>query len=113
MMNDVQDLKVARDAEGYLIDPEDWTEPVAERIAAEQGIALDEDAWAILRFMREFWSENRVAPDVRHVVDFLVKTRGIDKKAAKELLFNRFNFDYVRYACKIAGMQRPRAWSTG
>jgi tRNA 2-thiouridine synthesizing protein E len=45
MMNDVQDLKVARDAEGYLIDPEDWTEPVAERIAAEQGIALDEDAW--------------------------------------------------------------------
>lgn len=110
-MND--NTRIARDAEGYLIDPESWDELTACQIASETGIELGEDHWEILRFMRAYWTDHRVAPDVRHVVDFLVKERGFDKKRAKEHLFNLFRFDYVRYACKIAGMQRPRAWSTG
>ena len=28
-------------------------------------------------------------------------------------LFDLFPYGYVKQACKIAGMQRPRAWSTG
>ena len=35
-MNDLTDLKpLARDAEGYLIDPLDWCETVAEVLATE------------------------------------------------------------------------------
>ena len=82
-------------------------------MAAEEGIELDDRYWPILRFMRDYWSEHRVAPDVRHVVDFLVKTQGFDKKSAKQHLFRLFPYGYVKQACKIAGMQRPRAWSTG
>ncbi len=107
------DAKIARDAEGYLVDPESWDVGIARQIANEIGIELGEDHWAILWFIREYWANHRVAPDVRHVVDFLVRTRGFDKKRAKEHLFRLFRFDYVRYACKIAGMRRPRAWSTG
>jgi sulfur relay (sulfurtransferase) DsrC/TusE family protein len=75
------ETQVAYDAEGYLIDPENWDESQA--------------------------------PDVRHVVDFLVREQGFEKKDAKQHLFNLFPYGYVKQACKIAGMQRPRAWSTG
>jgi len=37
----------------------------------------------------------------------------MDKKAAKGRLFQLFPYGYVKQACKIAGMMRPRAWSTG
>ena len=63
--------------------------------------------------MRAYWLEHRVAPDVRHVVDHLVSKQGYDKKEAKKHLFDLFPYGYVKQACKIAGMQRPRAWSTG
>jgi tRNA 2-thiouridine synthesizing protein E len=107
------ETQLARDAEGYLIDPEDWDESVARILAAEEGIEVDVAYWPILHFMREYWTRNQVAPDVRHVVDFLVNERGFDKKGAKSYLFHLFAYGYVRQACKIAGMQRPRAWSTG
>jgi tRNA 2-thiouridine synthesizing protein E len=101
------------DVEGYLLNPEDWDEAVAGTLAAEEGIELDKNIWPVLHFMRDYWLENRVAPDVRHVVDFLVKQYGMEKKVAKRHLFGLFPYGYVKQACKIAGMQRPRAWSTG
>ena len=101
------------DAEGYLIDPEHWDETVARTLAAQECIELDAAYWPVLHFMHDYWAQHRVAPDVRHVVDFLIREQGFDKKAAKQHLFGLFPYGYVKQACKIAGMQRPRAWSTG
>lgn len=106
------ELAVARDVEGYLINPEDWSEEVAQQLATEEGITLTEDHWDVLRFMREYWSEHQVAPDVRHVQDYLAG-RGMDRKTAKEHLYRLFPYGYVKQACKLAGMIKPRAWSTG
>ena len=91
----------------------DWDESVACKLAQEEGIDLDETHWALIRFMREFWLESRIAPDVRHVVDFLAQQQGMDKRVARNYLFKIFPYGYVKQACKIAGMQRPRVWSTG
>lgn len=107
------EAQVNYDAEGYLTDPELWDESLARTLAADEGIELDAAYWPVLRFMHTYWSLHRVAPDVRHVVDFLVKEQGFDKKTAKQHLFSLFPYGYVKQACKIAGMQRPRAWSTG
>ena len=101
------------DAEGYLVDPEQWDEGVARLLAADEGIELNAAYWPILRFMRSYWSQHRVAPDVRHVVDFLAREQDFEKKQAKQHLFSLFPYGYVKQACRIAGMQRPRAWSTG
>jgi TusE/DsrC/DsvC family sulfur relay protein len=106
-------MQPAYDIEGYLIDPEHWDESVARTLAADEGVELGADYWPVLHFMRAYWSQHRVAPDVRHVVDFLVRARRFDKKTAKQYLFGLFPYGYVKQACKIAGMQRPRAWSTG
>jgi tRNA 2-thiouridine synthesizing protein E len=32
---------------------------------------------------------------------------------ARKQLFELFPYGYVQQACKIAGMKRPRGWSTG
>jgi len=105
--------QTVRDVEGYVVNPEDWNEGLALELAAEEGLELTERYWPILRFMRDYWQEHKVAPDVRHVTRQLVKAYGYDKKVAKQRLFELFPYGYVKQACKIAGMQRPRAWSTG
>ncbi len=102
-----------RDAEGFLVDPESWNESVAQALAQEEGLELDDTLWAILRFMRAYLEEHGVAPDVRHVTQFLVQECGLSKKEAKALLFKRFPYGYVKQACKLAGFRKPRAWSTG
>jgi len=46
------------DAEGYLIDPNDWTEAIAVELARREGITLGEDHWDAIRFMRRSYEEN-------------------------------------------------------
>ena len=106
-------VSIERDMEGYLVDPENWSDEVARELAAEEKLELTEPYWSILHFMREYWRVHQVAPDVRHVVGFLSDDQGMDKRTAKEQLFQLFPYGYVQQACKIAGMIKPRAWSTG
>ncbi|MFO7602658.1 MAG: TusE/DsrC/DsvC family sulfur relay protein [Gammaproteobacteria bacterium] len=105
--------QTARDNEGYIVDPEDWNEALARELAAEEGLELTAEYWPILCFIRAYWQEHKIAPDVRHVMKFLADETGVDKKAAKQQLFRLFPYGYVKQTCKIAGMQRPRVWSTG
>lgn len=99
-----------RDAEGYLVEPADWNEDVARILAAEENIELTEDHWDTLRFMREYFEEHQVAADARFVIKHLSGRFG---REAQKKLFVLFPYGYVKQACKIAGMRRPRAWSTG
>jgi TusE/DsrC/DsvC family sulfur relay protein len=98
------------DAEGYLIDPSSWTEAVARRLAEEEGITLGEEHWRVLRFMRGWLDEHGVTPDARHVMRLL---GGGERDEGRARLFELFPYGYVKQACRIAGMRRPRAWSTG
>ena len=97
------------DGEGYLCDSAEWTEDVARDFAAREGIVLTDEHWQVLRFMRVYLDEHRIAPDVRHVSKFLTANCGGDRNS----VFKLFPFGYVQQACKIAGMRRPRGWSTG
>jgi len=106
-------LCIDTDEEGYLIEPEEWTTDIANSLAASEKIELNEQHWPILNCMREYYDSNRVAPDVRHVVKFLTTEQGLNKKDAKKLIFTLFPYGYVKQACKISGMKRPRGWSTG
>jgi TusE/DsrC/DsvC family sulfur relay protein len=98
------------DDEGYLVDPLAWNEAVAEEFARQEDIALSEDHWDAIRFMREYYSEHQVAPDVRHVTKHLAERLGAE---ARNRIFELFPYGYVKQACRIAGMKRPRGWSTG
>jgi tRNA 2-thiouridine synthesizing protein E len=99
----------AQDEEGYLVDPDAWTEDLARTLAAREGIELTGEHWDVIRFMRAFYEERRIAPDARYVLKHLAESRGADRNA----LFRLFPYGYPKQACKIAGMRKPRVWSTG
>ena len=98
------------DAEGYLVEPQDWTEEVAEEFARQENLQLSDDHWEVIRFIRDEFEEHQIIPDVRHVIKHLAQRMGND---ARKRVFELFPYGYVKQACRIAGMRRPRAWSTG
>ncbi len=98
------------DAEGYLVEPQDWNEDLAKSFARKENIELTDDHWDVIRFMREYFEEHQIIPDVRHVIKHLSARLGND---ARNRIFELFPYGYVKQACRIAGMKRPRAWSTG
>jgi TusE/DsrC/DsvC family sulfur relay protein len=56
-------VEVLFDEEGFFINPEEWSEPIAEIMASEMGIAkLGDRQWETIRFLRGFYLENGRAP---------------------------------------------------
>jgi TusE/DsrC/DsvC family sulfur relay protein len=114
----ITDLKVGNrivhlDEHGFLVDPEEWDVGVARTLALQQGIALTDDHWDVIAFMRDFLAEHGVAADARFVMRFLDERATARGKSGRELLFELFPYGYVGQACRISGMRQPRAWSTG
>lgn len=107
------DQVVRVDEQGFLVDPDEWSEAVALALARRQGVELTAAHWAILRFMREFLAEHGVAADARFVFRFLDEQQDGGGTNGRERFFALFPYGYVSQACKIAGMRQPRAWSTG
>ncbi len=85
-------------------------EAVAVEMARREGIVLGDDHWDAIRFMRRYFEEHPVAADARFVIWHLAHRLG---PAARKRLFELFRYGDPGQACKIAGMRRPRAWSTG
>ena len=99
-----------KDADGYLVDPRQWTEDIAVAFARKEGIELGPDHWDAIRFMRSYWEEHQITADARFVIRHLMERLG---PGARNRLFELFPYGYPGQACKIDGMKRPRAWSTG
>ena len=97
------------DSDGYLVDPGEWTEEWALETAERMGVALTVDHWEAIRFMRAYYEEHQVPADARFVMRHLSQSRD----APRNRLFELFPYGYPGQACKIAGMRRPRTWSTG
>lgn len=58
------------------------------------------------------WDEHLIAADARFLIKYIAEGLGY-RGNARGRLFRLFPYGYVKQACKIAGMKRPRAWSTG
>ena len=97
------------DDQGYLFEPADWTEDLARELARQENIELTERHWEAIRYMRDFFAEHQVIPDVR----FVMRHLGARFGGSRNLVFELFPFGYVKQACRIAGMRKPRSWSTG
>jgi dissimilatory sulfite reductase related protein len=89
------------DAEGFLTDPQQWSEPLAEAIAAENGIQeLTPRHWLVVRFMRERFLATGTAPSIRA----LGKESGVPVKE----LYALFPKGPAKLAAKIGGIPKPR-----
>ena len=89
------------DAEGFLTDPMQWDEELAEQIARDAGIPeLTERHWLVVRFMRERYLATGTAPSIRS----LGKESGVPIKE----LYQLFPKGPAKLAAKIGGIPKPR-----
>lgn len=98
---DVRRKKLEVNEEGFLINSEDWDREVAKVIAEkEEGIkALDENHWAVIDYIRDYYLEKNLAPMVRKVC----KATGFQLK----YIYSLFPSGPAKGACKVAGLPKP------
>lgn len=59
---------VPTDAEGYLLDLDDWSEDFARALAQQEGLQLTPRHWELIRFLREHYQTHGVQAQVRAMV---------------------------------------------
>ena len=97
----IADTSVDVDAEGFLTDPQQWNERLADQIACENGIPeLSERHWLVVKFMRERYLSTGTAPSIRS----LGKESGVPIKE----LYQLFPKGPAKLAAKIGGIPKPR-----
>ncbi|HCS26402.1 MAG TPA: sulfurtransferase TusE [Spongiibacteraceae bacterium] len=100
------DKNIATDTEGFLKHLDDWSEPVAQCLAAEEGIQLSEPHWELIRLIRRFYSVYQLSPAMRPLVKYARQELGSDK--GNSLYFLKlFPGSPAKVLSKIAGLPRP------
>lgn len=97
---------VAVDQEGFLVDLDVWSEPVAEALASAEGVTLQAEHWEILRLLRDFYQEYQLSPATRPLIRYAALKLGPDKGNSMHL--NRlFKGTPAKLAAKLAGLPKP------
>ncbi|MEZ5478615.1 MAG: TusE/DsrC/DsvC family sulfur relay protein [Thiolinea sp.] len=105
-MQTVTDKSAALDNEGFLLDPDDWTEEWAESLALEQELELTQERNEIILFIRDFYERNASVPEARKVLKYMKHHWGAEC-ATRKYLYGLFPHGYGQQACKLAGMRKP------
>lgn len=89
--------------QGFLLNWQDWTESVACCFASTQNITLQALHWAVISFVRDFFSRYEYSPTQRFIVKHL---QTLDPKASSLTLKTLFP-EGPRQICLIAGLPKP------
>lgn len=97
---------LARDNEGFLLHPEDWSAGIARALARESGQPLEERHWQVIHFIRDWYERTETVPEARRLLQFMRDSWG-DELGTRKALYRLFPTGYGQTACKIAGMRKP------
>ena len=90
----------AVDEDGFLQEPELWTEQVAKDFATTENIPeLSVEHWKVINYIREYYQKFGIAPMVRK----LCKETG----CTLDGIYKLFPSGPAKGACKIAGLPKP------
>ena len=98
--------KLKLDTQGYLLDLNHWNEEVAQTLAAQEGITLTEDHFAILHFMREHYKTFLLIPPNRLLVKTIRVKLG-EEKGNSRYLNQLFPGGIAKQGSKLAGLPKP------
>jgi TusE/DsrC/DsvC family sulfur relay protein len=111
---EVKGKVVETDEEGYLINPDDWSDEIAEEMAYQQaqqdGVKLTETQWGLIHYFRDYYQENKRHPTMHKLVESLGKHHGEhfhDHKAYEKFLYELFPHGPIEELCKLAGLPKP------
>jgi tRNA 2-thiouridine synthesizing protein E len=94
------------DLQGYLKNVHDWQPALAPVLAASEEIALTEQHWEVINFVRNFYLEYKTSPAIRVLVKAIGQSLGPDKGNSK-YLYTLFPIGPAKQATKIAGLPKP------
>ena len=98
--------EIETDSEGFLKDTTQWSEAMAEVIAAQEGITLAVEHWEVVRFVREFYLEFNTSPAIRMLVKAMANKFG-EENGNSLYLYRLFPKGPAKQATKIAGLPKP------
>lgn len=94
------------DSEGFLKDRLQWDDDVAMDLADAEGIALTEDHWTVMYFVREYYDQYRLFPQNRILIKRMTTLLG-EEKASSIYLMTLFTGKPARTLAKLAGLPKP------
>ncbi len=96
----LNDRSIEVNEEGFLVNPDDWTEEIAQDIAFKEDIGeLNDEHWKVIRFMRGDFKANGKVPTIRRM-----KTAG---GVPVKDIYRLFPKGPAKKAAKIAGLSKP------
>lgn len=97
---DVNGQTIEIDEDGFLCDPEQWSEDVVRAFAQiEEVTELTDDHWKVIHYLRNYWKQFEVAP----MIPKLCKETGFTLRQIYQL----FPSGPAKGACKLAGLPKP------
>ena len=97
---------IETDHEGYLMRRDQWSQALAEELAAADGIALSEAHWEVINFLQEYYENYEIAPAIRILTKQIGKRFGKEKGNSK-YLYELFPKGPAKQACRYAGLPKP------
>jgi tRNA 2-thiouridine synthesizing protein E len=95
--------ELATDDQGFLLEP-DYRDDVVDVIAQAEGIALGDDHWKVVRYLRDEYREHGHTPNFRNMLKGLAEVMpGCDSKA----LYDLFPVGPAKQGAKVAGLPQP------
>lgn len=64
----VEGRDVLTDSEGYIQDMSEWSEGFARALAEQEGLALNERHWEVIRYIRDYYHTHGVQAQVRAMI---------------------------------------------
>lgn len=90
---------ISFDEDGFLTDPDAWSEALAEQLAQQDGLApLTSEHWAVIRALRAHYQRFHAPPALRRVCH----VNHMDKYCVDTLFAHN-----CREAWRIAGLPNP------
>ena len=87
------------DDEGFMTDPEEWSEPLANSLASQIGLELTDEHWKAIRFLRSDFREQGETATLRRIS----VVGGIPTKQ----LFALFPQKPAKKLAYVAGLPKP------
>ncbi|MDQ3027363.1 MAG: TusE/DsrC/DsvC family sulfur relay protein [Pseudomonadota bacterium] len=104
MTYEVKGKTIEATENGYLVSQEEWDKEVAESIAAAEGIALTQDHWDVIEYLRDaYFNHNAEQPNNRAILKAM-QERWIGRRVDNKTLFDLYPGNPSKQAGKIAGL---------
>ena len=96
---------------GWLLNLDQWSEELAEKIADNENIAvLTDEHWDLINEARDYFVENGKVAEPRAFSKIMKQKYGKDRSDQK-YIYSLFPTGLIKCANKIAGLPRPKGCS--